>query len=526
MLDDRSYERQMRRVRAADGRLRGLPQAAHRHWLMLAIMVSMTSLIVGAWLGPTYGQQKKTNKNEENWRRERRAMGIPVVEAKLKFDTPAARNIRVGHVEGGPGDYMPDQSRGMFKNVKFTGASGKSRPNSHATQTARAIYGRYGHAPGVSSVYCYTTNHWLTNGFLRTGSPVGPAETDRHLFTHSWVGELGDAFGANALRRLDHAVDQQDVFVIAGVNNGRNTKVPAMLSSSYNVIAVGAQDGDSSGGYTKFEGEGRCKPDIVGPGAQTSFSTPMVAAIVARLIEQGQAIAEQGVVLPDDDLAQAILEGDDAVHGSANNDNDNAAAGNGQTKPVKRKNTPSSLRTETIRAVLLAGAIKPRNWKQAEGKPLDEYFGAGAVRFDTSQALFAEGNQEPGRVGKQGWSFQTIGRKETVEYEFYVGRNDGPKSIILCWNRRIDGRAVVDLRTNRRGWLDLPRLADFDMELLSVTVDGTETSIAKSGSNVDNVEHLYLRNLSRGRHILRITRKDKIDEPWDVALAWRTEENN
>lgn len=522
MLDDRSYERQMRRVRAAGSRWRGLPHALHRHWLMTAGALSMVSLVVGAWLVPSYAQDQEGNKFRDDWERERRAMGIPIVEATLKFDTPAARDIRVGHVEGGPGNYMPNTRRGYFKNVSFTSMSGKSEPNSHATSTARAIYGRYGHAPGVSDVQCFTTNDWMGNGFLRVGAAVGPVETDRQLFTHSWIGELDNAVGQNALRRVDFAVDAQDVFIVAGVNNGKDTKVPTLLGSAYNIIAVGAHNGDSSGGYTTFEGEGRCKPDIIGPATKTSFATPMVAAIVARLIEQGQTIADKQQINTNDDLVEAILDGEKGDGGDAplNIAADNQQGGNA----AARKVTPPSLRTETIRAVLLAGAIKPRDWRQAEGKPLDEHYGAGLVRFDKSQALFAAGHQNPGRIDEQGWSFQSIGKDDQVDYEMYVGRDDGPISIVLCWNRRIDGRLIVDLANDRRAWADFPRLADFDLKLLSVDVDGSETLVAESASAIDNVEHLYLRDLERGRYVLRVTRKDGIDEDWDVALAWRTEE--
>ena len=39
-------------------------------------------------------------------------------------------------------------------------------------------------------------------------------------------------------------------------------------------------------------------------------------------------------------------------------------------------------KAELIRACLMAGAVKPAQWKQEEGKPLDNHLGAGRVHFD------------------------------------------------------------------------------------------------------------------------------------------------
>src|SRR5690606_26494394 len=155
----------------------------------------------------------------------------------------------------------------------------------HATTTAGVIYGPGNLAPGITDVHCYATAHWLTEGYLRAGTPLPPVEDDRRLFNHSWIGGSGGPGDLTVLRRVDYIVDARDAIMVVGVNNGRNTTVPSLLCSAYNVIAVGSTN--SSGGYTSVDGEGRCKPDITAPTRMTSFATPMVGAIAARLLEMG-----------------------------------------------------------------------------------------------------------------------------------------------------------------------------------------------------------------------------------------------
>src|SRR5690606_1735666 len=114
-----------------------------------------------------------------------------------------------------------------------------------------------------------------------------PVDDGIRLFNHSWIGGASSA-APHILRRIDWVIDERDAIMCVGVNNERTSAVPVLLASSYNAIAVGTArgNGNSSGGYTTYEGVGRCKPDLVGPRGLTSFATPSVTACCAILMER------------------------------------------------------------------------------------------------------------------------------------------------------------------------------------------------------------------------------------------------
>ncbi len=412
----------------------------------------------------------------------REKVGIYAVERQLRRDAPIGRGVTFGHVEGNAGDYLPDLKNRRFRGVKTTARSGTSKVNGHALATANKIYGRNGLAPGVRDVYFYTTNYWLRQGVIKAGTGEPPDPDGRRVFTHSWIGYTG-RYAANTLRRIDYLIDQHDVLMTVGVNNGSHSKVPALLGSAYNVIAVGVTSGNSSGGYTTFETAGRCKPDIVAPQPQTSFSTPVVASVIARLLEAA------------DRMDADRMDG-----------------------------TVTASRSEVIKAVLMAGASKPKGWQPQPGKPLDEHLGAGTVRFDHSYQILTAGPVMPGRVtAPDGWDLRSLPGGGQASYTFDAVEPTGPVSVMLVWNRRIDGRQVTDLFTQRTRWLDEPRLADFDLRLVHMDDQGQENMVAESASGIDNVEHLYTPSLASGRYTLTVSRKEALDEAWDYAVAWRIE---
>jgi hypothetical protein len=485
----------------------------------------------------------------------RHLLGIDTARVRLGKAIPTGRGITVGHVEIGPGRYLPDTRSPNFNSVTFVERSGASKASGHATATARVIYGLTGLAPGVNVVHCYESHDWMSLGYLNTGTANPPAGGPIRVLTHSWVSDAANA--ADVLRRADWQVDMFDTVMCVGVNNNKVTPVPYLLGTAYNVIAVGTMQpgpaGGSSGGYTRIEVAGRCKPDIVGPRGLTSFTTPAVAAVAARLL-------------------QAADEMTDHAHRAG--------------------------KAEVIKAVLLVGAVKPDGWQPASGKPLDEHLGAGVLHFDNSlQVLQAgpppatPGSYAPGSVAaaseatspgsvtpgsaasgsaapistvaipasedkpsgppiadpvrlpnRMGWDFRAIGPKQTHTYTFGLQAPMGEASIILNWHRRIGGIKTDETRgaggtggTGGAGgirgvrgsgsiWYGLPRVANLNLRLYHTDENGDEHELAVSNSRVDNVEHIYLKHLDPGRYRLEVTRPEAIhDEPWDYALAWRVE---
>jgi hypothetical protein len=407
-------------------------------------------------------------------------LGIDTARARLGKAIPTGKGITVGHVEIGPGQYLPNTRSPKFKGVTFVQRSGASKVSGHAFATARVIYGFAGLAPGISVVHCFESRDWMSLGYLNAGTPNPPAGGPMRVLTHSWVSDAPNAM--DVLRRVDWQIDRYDTVMCVGVNNGRQSPVPYLLGSAYNVIAVGTAQpgGSSSGGYTRIEIPGRCKPDIVGPRGLTSFTTPAVAACAARLL-------------------QAADEMTDEAHRAG--------------------------KAEVIKAVLLAGAVKPVYWKAMPGRPLDEHLGAGVVQFDNSLQILQAGPANPGRLpNRMGWDFHPIGPDQTLVYTFQTNAPMGEASIILTWHRRITGVRPDDKDGTRPNWYGAPRMTDLNLRLVHTDESGDENELAVSNSRIDNVEHIYLKHLDPGRYRLEVTRKDTVhDEPWDYALAWRVE---
>lgn len=401
-------------------------------------------------------------------------IGLEQLRERLGDAIPTGKGILAGHVEGSTGDYLPDLKTPEFAALKVVTQSGPSKVNGHAHATARLIYGSSGLAPGIPAVHFFSTEDFLGARVLRVGGPQAPTASTIRLFSHSWIGPAG-RYADHVLRRIDGLIDDEDVVMAVGVDNGANKPVPAMLASSYNAIAVGQIDGKSSGGFTTSEGAGRCKPDLVAPGSLTSFATPVVAAMAARLLEVADARPDM------DDVRKAPL----------------------------------------IKAVLLAGAQKPPGWKPLEGRPLDDHLGAGLVRIDRSYDILVAGRQGPGAVTPAGgWDFRSMRPADRAAvYVFELTQPVAELSIVVAWNRRILG-TVGDAHRGLYYWLDMPRLANMDLALVRVDEKGGAV-VASSVSKVDNVEHIHVANLPPGQYRFGVKRSDTQDESWSFAIAWR-----
>jgi len=405
----------------------------------------------------------------------RELIGLARLEARLGNQTPTGEGVVSAHVEGGAA-YMPDLVAANFKNITTLHAGGNKEYSGHANATAVLIYGPRGLAPGIRRAYFLSSNEFLGEKFLKAGRPEAPDMKDIRLSNHSWIGSVGGS--DEVLRRIDYVADREDSLFVVGVNNGPLSQVPPLLASAYNVLAVGNYYGKSSGGYTTLEGSGRCKPEIVAPGGLTSFATPVVTAAAARLIET------------------ADRHGDDS--------------------PARK--------VEVIKAVIMAGAEKPEGWKRAEGKPLDEHYGAGRLRIDTSYDILSTQRTRPGAMKQRyGWGFESLTSGQLHEYTFNANRPMGEASIMLIWNRRIDGRLITDPEGKRNHWNNTPRLGDFNLRLIGVDLEGKEWVAAESAGFVDNLEHIHLPALPAGRYRLEVIRSDTLPESWDYALAWRIE---
>ena len=420
----------------------------------------------------------------------RNKIGYSHAELRMGEHMPNGQGIVVGQVEGVfQNGYLAKRNVAELKGTRFIPESGPGLASSHATMVARYITGNDSAGHGVTEIHGWQVSDWLGPGMLNTGLAKAPrSDHPARVFNHSWVGGGGKA-APNILRRIDYLIDKHDLIMVCGVNN-KPGGVPNLLASAYNVISVGVTAGDSSDGLTTIEGAGRCKPELAAPGKLSSWTTGTVTGCVAALLEYADRMVEQD----------------------------------------KSGRNKDAAKSEVIKAALLAGANRFKDWDPPAGEPLARKVGAGVVDLDRSLLILGGGHAEPDKPTTQryGWSFSQIASEQQRTYTFTITQPQGLTGIALVWHRRVVG-GTIKIPHPETGepvavWNASARSADLDMELAWMRPGGGEKIIATSASKVDNVERIDLRNLAPGKYELRITRKaDKHDEDWDYALAWRIE---
>jgi hypothetical protein len=426
--------------------------------------------------------------SEDRVGRPRAVMAWNHAKSRLKADMPMGRGIPVGQVEGNrEGGYLANTNHGGLPGTGFIPEAGKSKLNGHATAVATHIAGPQSAGQGIRAVHAWPVAEWLDAGYLNMSSTEAPrSDHPARVFNHSWISPTSQA-APLILRRIDYHVDQRDVLIVAGVNNSKGD-IPALLASAYNVISVGAMSRNHSDGLTTVEGEGRSKPELVAPGNATSWSTGIVTGVCAALLE----------------YADRLAEADDKHQDAA--------------------------KSETIKAVLLAGAYRPEDWTTQDAEPLDRTLGAGVVDIDRSLVILNAGHAEPDTPTNQryAWSFAQIDAGTQRIYTFNIDKPQGETGIALVWHRRVIGGKVNlvnrDTGESREIWNPGQFTPNLNLGLVRHHDDGSESLVASSTSQVDNVELIHLPKLDAGKYTLRIARaNDGTEQTWDYALAWRIE---
>lgn len=372
------------------------------------------------------------------------------------------------------GNYLPNLGNSQFAGKTLTDASGlSSGTSSHANSVAQLFFGNTASiSGGVTNVTLYQADDWLDN---KLGWKTGPDPVAQpfHIINHSWIGNsTNNGEMVDALMRVDHMIHRDDVLVIAGTSNSGAT-VPDLLGHGYNAMIVGRSSGVHGAGTTTFNGPGRTRPDIVAPGASTSTATPMVSS-AAALIHQ-------------------------AVAGT------------------------DGLRSETMRAILMAGATKNEfpSWDRTMTRPLDQVYGAGELNVYNSYQIvqggqFAGVTSEPTfSVGISGWDYvASLQPSDTLYYNFTVssGQLLSEFSVSLNWNLEVN-----DLDSSTSLFVPEAFLANMSLRLFDSSDTFLGSLLDASLSPVDNVEHLYLTGLEAGTYTLAVN----TDRATDMGIAWR-----
>lgn len=423
--------------------------------------------------------------------------GYRTLAAALGPALPSGSGITVTQVEFGDPDYLPQAGSGTFTGTgtvfggkNFTAKSGSSGSSGHALEVGAHFYGlntdpangRAGFTPGISTVDLYrvdrgfTSISWNQAGWLKPGTFTEPRAEANAVQNHSWIANGSPDLAASdkdALARFDFAILRDGFLAVTGVNNN-SSAVPAQMASAYNNLAVGLSSGNhSTGGVVSWlDGPGRQKPEIVAPLDFTSFSTALVSSAGALL---RQAANSQG---------------------------------------------PTAARPETLKAVLLAGATKEEfpGWTRTPAAPLDPVFGAGELNVANSWFILAGRGQTANLATARpdaAWSRVTLNTTTTTaDYLLNIplGFTGETLSAVAAWNRIV---------TKSSPTYNMAVLANYNLSLARVPVTGSPVVLEESLSTLENVEHVYRRNLPSGTYRLRLSLASGSNVNVPAALAWR-----
>jgi hypothetical protein len=436
-------------------------------------------------------------------------LGYNDLLARLGGSTPTGMGVEVVQVEvGAVGNYGPDQGDSHFVGKNFIEMSGRAGSTSHATTVGRFQYGNtWSIAPGVEDVYLFSAAHWVGDGFLRTGQGTKtPLETPgaAKLMNHSWIGAIGTVSQDNdCLRRADLVVGRDQVIMTVGVNNDGGPSQP-LLSHMFNGISVGVRDGTHTATDTEapYDGPGRQKPEIVGAEDFSSYATPMVDATAAILVEAAR------------------------------------------TDPALESN-PNAERADVLKSAILAGAVHEDlhdgEWSNNAVEsgasrgitmtPIDDVVGVGLVNVDRSHLILTGAEQDgmttvpdAPTITWRGWDSAPVAIGASSYYRFQLVRPANEISILATWNRAVRLQPPSSYT-----------LGAFDLYLWSVDAQGDLATLvgdaglgAFSGGNVvsasavDNIEHIFVRDLVPGSYVIELRRLDSIPTAptWNVGISW------
>jgi hypothetical protein len=378
-------------------------------------------------------------------------------------------------------NYSPNTGLPAFAGKTFVLKSGPSGVSGHATHAADNFFGTTSVLPGACPVDLYSAGSWLGGDFLNESSTDFPLVEVRAVQSHSWI---GSATTDEITRRLDFAIDRDGFVCVVGVNNGLANPLPHLLAQCYHTLSVGRDDGDHSAGFTTKDGNGRIKPEIVGPSASpenaTSWTTPMVAGSAGLLHAKLSA-------------APYSLGGADLPR--------------------------------VVKALLLAGATRNTlpSWSNTSSRPLDLRYGAGELNlwhaYTTMRAGRVSGSPEMSHP-PAAWAAEQVAGEAEKRYFFTIpaGAAGTPFCATLTWHRDIQSELTGEDPDWVRTWS--ASLADLNLRLHQADGFSEGALITASQSAVDNVELVHQAALAPGNYVLVVSNLSVDDTPY--ALAWHS----
>lgn len=469
-------------------------------------------------------------------------IGYTLLLSELGENIPDGNGVHVTHVEALSSDmWIPNLANGEFTGKSFQELS-TGHPegySGHANSVGRLFYGNTSSiAPGITQVDLYTAGYgsdhsywppppwqWMGRGFLWAGwsiggNPVQPlyngpethncssvnVSSPSRIANHSWVASISTS---DILRRVDWVIDTDEYMQAVASHT-----TAALLSSAFNVVAVGRTAGESAAGSPAIDSVytgGRPLSNLVAPVSSLSGATPIVAAAMALLVETGM---------------DPSLSNDPAEQWTYNRDGEVIY---------------NAERSEVMKAALMAGADRfTQNTSTTDNiedygtgtytsvNGLDSRYGAGQVNIRNSYHIIAAGEQNSdeddlsgtGEISWEGFDFDpafgiTGGISDSASYFFTSDDTHCRLAASLVWNIKIDGGSCLNFNNSAT-------LYDLNLYLYDVTDIENPVLIASSEGNAANTENLWV-GLQKNRDYRMEVRAEESqgDFTWDFALAWR-----
>lgn len=393
---------------------------------------------------------------------------VPVAQVEAALNTNSPPQFEVNPASAG-------QPESLFTYTTTNGVA-TNFPNSlgaeswHAANVAKLFYAPgSGVAPNVAHVDNYHADSFF-NAIIDPVLPSSP-QIPESIVNQSFIFDNVTDSDRNQIEQsYDDYADKNNVLFISGAGNSGRISPPG---TAFNGIGVAVIDGSSSHGPTV---DGRSKPDITAPGGATSYSAPYVSG-VAVLLSQAAARNDGG-------------------SGTATSAND----------------------SRTLKALLLNGAVNPVGWTNSPANPLDARYGAGLLNAFNSwhqlkggEHAFIEsttvnsgsehppGNNTSNESTLSGWDLNSISTFPTQDrvnhYYFDLPEESAHPFLLtatLVWNRHA-GRSDIN---------------NLDLFLYNTANDAL---VICSTSAVDNLEHIFVPQLSAGRYDLQVVKRDTLN---------------
>ncbi len=409
-------------------------------------------------------------------------------------------------------DAKGNPSTSTGQSFTFSGGTITDAISTHANSVGGIFYGAgsasYGPgvAPGIAHVDNYDANYF-ENTVVNSVPPLDTVSNDK-VVNQSFVNVFPSTDTTSQELLTEQQIDaeydnyttEKGTIFVSAVGNGAQTAngVTSLSvdppSTAYDSIAVAALNGSTVVGGPGPTLDGRAKPDIIAPGGETSYATPLVSGAAAIMVQAGTGT----------NLSGGTPVGYSSADGL----------------------TPSQYTTDatdvrTVKALLLNGAVKtglPTAWTHTHTVPLSYTYGSGLLNVENSYQNLKAGRVAPtftvaapitnntttsefptpisptnAKPILGGWDFNTLANAgansgDAAHYLFSLPHASTAYNLIatLTWNAH-----VISTSTGTES------INNLYLFLYNVT-GGSSTLVDYSVSNVDNVQQLYDPGLTQG----------------------------